>query len=181
MGRPKNYDREQLLRSARDLFWEAGFAKTSLQDLERVTGVNKSGLYSEFKSKDEMFFQCLKQYADESGIFELLNKEPLGWGNIKTMLSNPNRACGRKGCFMVNTVREFKILPAKVKAKISNHLSAVKELLVKNLKAESIPSAKANLLAEMILTFNSGLALGHNLDEHADRSDQVEAFLKAIQ
>ena len=55
MGRPKNFSREEVLQKAIPLFWRRGFADTSLQDLEKATGVNKSGLYSEFASKEEIF------------------------------------------------------------------------------------------------------------------------------
>jgi hypothetical protein len=46
MGRPKNFRREEVLEKAIPVFWKRGFSDTSVQDLERATGVNKSGLYS---------------------------------------------------------------------------------------------------------------------------------------
>jgi AcrR family transcriptional regulator len=52
MGRPKNFSREEVLAKAMTVFWTHGFSDTSLQDLERATGVNKSGLYTEFRDKD---------------------------------------------------------------------------------------------------------------------------------
>ena len=55
MGRPKNFRREEVLEKAMPVFWKHGFAETSLQDLERVTGVNKSGLYTEFRDKEDLF------------------------------------------------------------------------------------------------------------------------------
>jgi AcrR family transcriptional regulator len=51
MGRPKNFSREGVLEKALPVFWKHGFADTSLQDLEKATGVNKSGLYVEFADK----------------------------------------------------------------------------------------------------------------------------------
>ena len=51
MGRPKNFSREEVLEKAMPVFWKHGFADTSLQELERATGVNKSGLYTEFRDK----------------------------------------------------------------------------------------------------------------------------------
>ena len=46
MGSSKNFSREEVLEKAMPLFWKHGFADTSLQELERATGVNKSGLYT---------------------------------------------------------------------------------------------------------------------------------------
>jgi len=46
------------------VFWKHGFADTSLQDLERATGVNKSGLYTEFRDKEDLFVECLRHYLE---------------------------------------------------------------------------------------------------------------------
>ena len=62
MGRPKNFNREGVLEKALPVFWKHGFADASLHDLERATGVNKSGLYSEFEDKGDLFVQSLRYY-----------------------------------------------------------------------------------------------------------------------
>src|ERR1700731_4698375 len=64
MGRPKNFSREEVLEKAMPVFWKHGFADTSLQDLERATGVNKSGLYTEFRDKEDLFVECLRHYLE---------------------------------------------------------------------------------------------------------------------
>ena len=53
MGRRRNFSREDVLSKAIPVFWKRGFADTKLEDLEEATGVNKSGLYSEFSSKED--------------------------------------------------------------------------------------------------------------------------------
>ena len=54
MGRPKNFSRKGVLEKALPVFWRRGFADASLHELEVATGVNKSGLYSEFKDKEDL-------------------------------------------------------------------------------------------------------------------------------
>jgi AcrR family transcriptional regulator len=49
-----------VLEKAMPVFWKHGFADTSLQQLERATGVNKSGLYTGFRDKEEPFVACLR-------------------------------------------------------------------------------------------------------------------------
>jgi len=88
MGRPKNFSREEVLDKAIPVFWHHGFADTSLQDLERATGVNKSGLYTEFRDKEDLFVACLRHYLESQGKRGLLTKEPLGWKNVETFLKN---------------------------------------------------------------------------------------------
>src|SRR3984957_14329594 len=62
MGRPKNFSRQAVLEKALPVFWRRGFADASLHELEQATGVNKSGLYSEFEDKEDLFVQSLRYY-----------------------------------------------------------------------------------------------------------------------
>jgi AcrR family transcriptional regulator len=64
MGRPKGFSREEVLERAMPVFWKHGFADASLQELERATGVNKSGLYTEFRDKEDLFVACLRHYLE---------------------------------------------------------------------------------------------------------------------
>src|SRR5215470_961399 len=112
MGRPKNFTREAVLEKALPVFWRQGFADASLHELEEATGVNKSGLYSEFKDKQDLFVQSLRYYLDTVNFAGALTAQPLGWNNIEQFLKAG--ACstdGPKGCFAVNSMRESAILP----------------------------------------------------------------------
>ena len=62
MGRPKNFTRDAVLEKALPVFWRRGFADASLHELEQATWVNKSGLYAEFKDKEDLFVQSLRCY-----------------------------------------------------------------------------------------------------------------------
>jgi AcrR family transcriptional regulator len=64
MGRPRKFSREGVLQKALPVFWKYGFARTTLPDLEQATGVNKSGLYAEFDSKEALFLACLRHYLE---------------------------------------------------------------------------------------------------------------------
>jgi hypothetical protein len=82
MGRPKKLNRQGVLERVLPVFWRRGFADASLHELEVATGVNKSGFYSEFKDKEDLFVQSLES-LEEKG---LLTTEPLGWNNIERFL-----------------------------------------------------------------------------------------------
>ena len=88
------------------MFWKHGFADASLQELEKATGVNKSGLYAEFSGKEELFLESLRFYLDRMPQRELLTVEPLGWDNIEQFLKlGPRNTEGQKGCFAVSSMR----------------------------------------------------------------------------
>src|SRR5260221_3957084 len=100
MGRPKNFSREDVLEKAMPVFWKHGFSNTNLQELERATGVNKSGLYTEFRNKEDLFVACLRHYLESQEKRGLLTREPLGWKNIETFLKNgPLNKGGTTGVF----------------------------------------------------------------------------------
>ena len=90
------------------LRWTHGFSDTSLQDLEPATAVNKSGLYTEFRDKEDLFVACLRHYLESQEKRGLLTKEPLGWKNIEIFLKNgPLNKGEQQGCFSVNSMREM--------------------------------------------------------------------------
>jgi AcrR family transcriptional regulator len=63
----KQFDVDTALDAAMVQFWRAGHADTSLDDLSRVTGLNRSSIYSSFGGKDELFLRCLDRYATRYG------------------------------------------------------------------------------------------------------------------
>ena len=120
MGRPKKFNREGVLDRAIPVFWKQGFANTTVQDLEQATGVNKSGLYTEFKDKEDLFLASLERYAQTRGA-EILTAQPLGWGNIERFL-RLGFGCDddQRGCFAVNSMRELAGLPTEAQEIISS-------------------------------------------------------------
>src|ERR1700686_5553010 len=112
MGRRRNFSREGVLEKALPVFWKHGFADASLQELEKATGVNKSGLYAEFAGKEELFLESLRFYLDRMPQLALLMVEPPGWDNIEQFLKlGPRNTEGQKGCFAISSMRELAILP----------------------------------------------------------------------
>jgi AcrR family transcriptional regulator len=181
MGRPKNFSREEVLEKAMPVFWKHGFADTSLQDLERATGVNKSGLYTEFRDKEDLFVACLRQYLESQGKRGLLIKEPLGWNNVEALLKNgPLNNGDQQGCFSVNSMREFAILPDEAYGIVTDNRALLQRLLVMNIKAEK-PRMAPSAIAEMVLSFFSGLCIERNLKSGKGSSvRKIENFMTAL-
>jgi AcrR family transcriptional regulator len=161
MGRPKNFSREEVLQKAIPLFWRRGFADTSLQDLEKATGVNKSGLYAEFASKEEIFLESLKYYLSQRD-GSILKREPLGWENIRAFLRQSCPAGQEGGCLAIYSMRELSVVPEEVHDILSASLEGVKRLLAKNIAATSV-KADPDLVADIVLTFFTGLCLEQKL------------------
>jgi TetR/AcrR family transcriptional regulator, copper-responsive repressor len=183
MGRPKKFTREGVLAKALPVFWEYGFADTAVHELERATGVNKSGLYTEFENKEALFLACLRHYYESRTGATLLTKEPLGWSNIERFLKAGLRCPeGQKGCFAINSMREFAILPPEAHQIVAENLGRLKRLIENNVRAERTVLDPA-AIAELISTFFSGICMEQNLNEPKARAlrkiDDLMTVLKA--
>jgi TetR/AcrR family transcriptional regulator, copper-responsive repressor len=181
MGRPKNFSREEVLEKAIRVFWKRGFSDTSVQDLERATGVNKSGLYSEFRDKEDLFVESLRYYLAAQQKRGLLIEQPLGWRNIEAFLKRgPHSKEEQKGCFSVSSMREFAILPDEAHAIVAQNRATMKRLLVKNIEAEG-SKMDPESVAEMVLVFFSGLCIERNLKSGKNsRARKIESFMKVL-
>src|SRR6202046_2103342 len=163
MGPPSNFSREGVLEKALPVFWKHGFSDASLQELEKATGVNKSGLYAEFSGKEELFLESRRFYLDRMSQLALLMAEPLGWDNIEQFLKlGPRNTEGQKGCFAVSSMRELAILPPAALEILGRGRAQLKQLIAENIEAEK-PKAAVHDVADMVMTFFAGLSVEQNL------------------
>ncbi|MCM3697016.1 TetR/AcrR family transcriptional regulator [Microbacterium oleivorans] len=65
MGRTATFDRGDVVRAARDVFWSRGYAETGIGELEEATGLNRSSLYHAFGSKKGLFEAVVAAYLEE--------------------------------------------------------------------------------------------------------------------
>lgn len=65
MSRTPSFDRDDVVRAARTLFWRDGFEGASIPDLEHATGLGRSSLYHAFGSKRGLFDAAVQSYLDE--------------------------------------------------------------------------------------------------------------------
>lgn len=66
-GRPRQFDRELVLRQAMHVFWERGFEGTSLNDLISTLGLTATSIYAAFGSKESLFKEAVELYVAEDG------------------------------------------------------------------------------------------------------------------
>jgi AcrR family transcriptional regulator len=65
-GRPRSFDPDEALDRARAVFWNQGYAATSLDDLVAATGLNRPSLYAAFGDKRAMYLAALGRTRDEA-------------------------------------------------------------------------------------------------------------------
>lgn len=62
MPRIKEFDYDQKLEIARNLFWEKGYNATSMFDLVDTLKLNRSSIYQTYGNKHTLFIKCLNSY-----------------------------------------------------------------------------------------------------------------------
>lgn len=181
MGRPRKFSREDVLQKALPVFWKYGFARTTLPDLERATGVNKSGLYSEFENKEALFLACLRYYLETRKGGALLSAEPLGWDNIQKFLEEaPSCALDQRGCFSVNSMRELTSLPPEALKVIVDNRAKLKRLLKANIAAEH-PKMDVDVVCDLVSVFFSGICIEANLNTDRSRArEKIKNFMQML-
>ena len=181
MARPRNFSREGVLEKALPVFWKHGFADASLQELEKATGVNKSGLYSEFSGKEDLFLESLRLYLDRMPQLGLLMVEPLGWDNIEQFLKlGPRNIEGQKGCFAISSMRELAILPPAAMEILGRSRVQLRQLIARNIEAEK-PKLVVDDLAGMVMTFFAGLSVEQNLkSSRASIGRKVDVLMQVL-
>lgn len=163
MPRVKLFNKEEALRKAMELFWEKGYASTSLSDLTNHLGIGKGSFYATFNSKQALFEDAFDLYRNSKVEFleQLLNSEP----NIKIGLSkllkfNLEELLGdhkHKGCFIANTCSEFSGTNETLKEKLEEHFVIMQKALVNYLRRGKVNHKKAESIAATIITFLMGM------------------------
>jgi TetR/AcrR family transcriptional repressor of nem operon len=64
MARPREFDEEEVLGRALEVFHAKGFDGTTLDELEQATGLGRGSLYGAFGDKRALFFKALALYQD---------------------------------------------------------------------------------------------------------------------
>lgn len=62
--RTAEFDRDQVLEAAMDVFCEKGYTKTTMQDLKRATGLHPGSIYCAFDNKRGLLLAALTHFIE---------------------------------------------------------------------------------------------------------------------
>lgn len=115
MARTKDFDENEVLTSAMNVFWSKGYKATSMEDLVENLGISRSSLYDTYIDKHTLFIRALEHYQRIAfvKIQEITNSPGSARETIKKLIEHAINGISdsRKqiGCFMLNA--EVEVAP----------------------------------------------------------------------
>ncbi|MBD80905.1 MAG: TetR family transcriptional regulator [Crocinitomicaceae bacterium] len=188
MPRTKQFDTENTLVKARDLFWSKGYYNTSIQDLVNALGINRASIYDTYGGKKELFDLAFKQYQEsnfrwlkaylESRSKTVETLREFFYGTIESGCTDPEN----KGCFGVNTTTE--LIPSdewiqKLMLKQKKRVEEVFESFLEQGKAEGEfnKSVDAKNAARLLFTLLSGFRV---VGKIKPRKEEMQASMDLV-
>ncbi|MBG9721910.1 TetR/AcrR family transcriptional regulator [Bacillus mycoides] len=170
MARLREFDKEKALDAAMQLFWEKGYAATSLSDLTAKMEIQRPSLYAAFGDKEGLFEAALRRYTNlhAASIRTKLQKEQSVKEAIRiffeNMVEEEYKKESNKGCFCINTMVELAPHNEKFEVLTREHqmyLSVIfQELIAKGIQSGELQSdVNAKALAQTLVTSLIGLTV----------------------
>jgi len=110
MARPREFDVDQALDRATEVFWTRGYEATSVQDLVDALGVNRASLYGTFGDKAQLFAAVIDRYGQHVNSIVARELAPpasgaaaiRGW--FRALIEAATQPTGPRGCLFIGTL-----------------------------------------------------------------------------
>ena len=192
MGRPREFDRDDVLAKALDLFWAKGYAAGSLDDLTGAMGVGRGSLYNEFRDKHSLFIAALDRYCADrlAQLTAILESEPSARAGIAAALRKTAKALWadeqRRGCLMVNSTAELAAsdpaVAARTRESFEDTTRAFRTALERGkLSGELAGDLDVRATSRFLASTLTSLRLLAKTSDRAVANDVVEVTLMALE
>jgi len=168
-GRPRKFDRDQVLDCAVNTFLANGYEGASVGALTESMGINSPSLYSTFGNKQKLFMQAIDRYAATIGQrqiqafdsqTDIKSAVAAFLEEVSTCVTSEH---GPAGCLLANVATEVAERDTEIRDKIAGMAAGTEIRFADRLQSAQeegkIPKhVDPNTLARMILVVARGLA-----------------------
>ncbi|MBO0989203.1 TetR/AcrR family transcriptional regulator [Delftia sp. SD018] len=165
--RTKDFDPDDIADAAMQVFWQRGYAATSVQDLVDGTGLSRSSLYGTFENKQGLFQHALRRYeAVTTSNVELLSGPGRARDLVRQLLlrivQDELSDAGRRGCLVANAALELAGHDETVAERVAGNFQRLQKALEKLIlrgqqEGDITDSKKPRALARFVLNTVQGL------------------------
>jgi TetR/AcrR family transcriptional repressor of nem operon len=192
VGRPREFDPEDALDEAVEVFWTKGFDATSLRDLLEAMDLSKSSFYQTYGSKGELYLRCIDRYRDR--VADRMMQDLRRADSARAFIEDAFRALtrdldaenGRRPCLVMNDSGDVERREAAVARRMRRgaaQFEAVFRTAVERAQREGdVPAHKdPDALARYLMSSRSGLLAVRKSGASEDElRDVVEVTLSAL-
>ncbi|MBZ9655022.1 TetR/AcrR family transcriptional regulator [Phyllobacterium lublinensis] len=169
MGRPREFDADDALQTALELFWRKGYEGTSITDLTDGMGITKPSLYGTFGNKEELFRMALARYEQNYLAFfwsalEQPDARTVAFDILRGFVEAQTQSCNPAGCLVVNAATACSDAALEIHKTIVERIQTAQKALTRRFeraKREGDLPADSNPedLARFIMTVQQGTAV----------------------
>jgi TetR/AcrR family transcriptional repressor of nem operon len=165
MPRPKEFNPDDALDKAMQVFWHKGYEATSMGDLLSAMNLNRGSLYDTFGDKRTLFLKVMDRYCTTfvGPKFSLLDQPGPALPTLRQFINDiTERGLAdpqRRGCFISNTVMELSSHEKEIAVTLRQALKLAEDAFFKiltrakkqgELKDDKDPRALARFLTTMM-------------------------------
>jgi TetR/AcrR family transcriptional regulator, transcriptional repressor for nem operon len=192
IGRPREFEVDEAVRKAMDVFWDRGYHDASLPDLLDGMDLSRGSFYKAFGDKRGIFLRALDTYIDEAvrTVGDMLSANP----SPKTAIQNSflryvdlsSGKDGLRGCFVTLTAAEMLPGDVEVSAKISRLFRRLQDLFAAAIiRAQALgeidPAQDERTLARFLVCQIQGMRiLGKAGADRDDMRAMINIALKTL-
>jgi AcrR family transcriptional regulator len=160
-GRPLGFDPDTALAAAMDVFWDKGYAATSLDDLCAAMAINRPSLYAVFGDKHALYQKALMHYrrmasaqmAEVLSETKTLRHALTDFYAIALALYLKGKN-GARGCFTIGTALVEAIGDPEIRAALADSIAKLDATMEKRIafaqkRGEIAKTADPALLAKL--------------------------------
>ncbi|MFT6978265.1 MAG: TetR/AcrR family transcriptional repressor of nem operon [Shewanella psychromarinicola] len=113
MANISKFDREDVLKKAKNLFWQKGFLATSTREIQTIMDMRPGSIYAAFGSKADLYNQTLIHYAQTSAsnLNDKIEQNDHVWDGLKQYLRSLMAPCSEtvpsELCMLMRTLSEL--------------------------------------------------------------------------
>lgn len=191
MARRVEFDREKVLQKAMQLFWEKGYASTSLEDLVNTMGINRFSIYNSFGDKKNLFTAVLGYYQQTvfNELLKPLDAELPALSCLENYLDNLGRQLlkpsGKLGCLVQKTGQSSVVSDQQISELLHQIFEVLQQVLTKQVSRALENGELKGLypteqVVDFILMSSQGLILLRRIREDKQFVSQQVEMIKNV-
>ncbi len=193
MARPREFDPQDVLQTAVDLFWEKGYFDGSVDEIVKRSGVAKYGIYGTFGTKRELFKKALTQFAADrhQDIQQPIRKPDASLPEIHAFFKNAPKLMTPEndphGCLICNTGIELGSKDPEIRDFVMDFFrgtaKVLKHCLARAVEKGELDTSKdiAELATYLATEFRTALMLAASGHSRRDIRRHLDVAVRVLQ